>query len=87
MQDVAEDVLLRPEHDRQKPYRSAGLRDRPDGLATVSRAFLAVVKSPGFGPFSQLYERLHTVLGSVDSSEGISGILEYSWIWSFLAVL
>ena len=57
------------------------------GPSTVSRAFLAFVKTRGFGPFSQFYELLHTVLGSVDSFEGISGIPENSWIWSFLAVL
>ena len=57
------------------------------GPSTVSRAFLAFLKTRGFGPFSQFYELLHTVLWSVDSSEGISGILENSWIWSFLTVL
>ena len=56
------------------------------GPSTVSRAFLAFIKTSGFGPFSQLYELLHTVLGSVDSFEGISGNLENTWIWSFLAV-
>ena len=57
------------------------------GPSTVSMAFLAVMKTRGFGPFSQFYELLHTVLGSVDSFEGISGSHENSWIWSFLAVL
>jgi hypothetical protein len=50
-------------------------------------AYLAVMKTLGFGPFSQFFELLHTVLGSVDSFEGISGIPENSRIWSFLAVL
>ena len=57
------------------------------GPSTASRVFLAVVKTRGFGPFSQFYELLHTVLGSVDSFEGISGIYQNSWIWSFLAVI
>ena len=57
------------------------------GPSTVSRAFLGVMKTRGFGPFSQFYELLHTVLGSVDSFEGISNIPENSWIWSFLVVL
>ena len=43
------------------------------GPSTVSRAFLAFLKTRGFGPFSQFYELLLTVLGSVDSFEGISG--------------
>ena len=55
--------------------------------STVLRAFLAVVKTRGFGPFSQLYELLHIVLVSVDSFEGISGSHDDSWIWSFLAVI
>ena len=55
--------------------------------ATVSRAFLALIKTHGFSPFSQFYELLHTVLGSVDIFEGISGIYQNSWIWSFLAVI
>ena len=33
------------------------------GPSTVSRAHLAVVKTHGFGPFSQLYELFHTVWG------------------------
>ena len=53
----------------------------------VVSAILAVMKTCGFGPFSQFYEILHTVLGSVDSFEGISGIPQISWIWSFLAVI
>ena len=57
------------------------------GPSTVSRAFLPVMKTRGFGPFSQFYELLHTVLGYVDSFEGISGIPQNSWIWSFLVVL
>ena len=57
------------------------------GPSIVLRAFMAVMKTRGFGPFSQFYELLHTVLGSVDSFEGISGIPENSWIWSFLTVL
>ena len=57
------------------------------GPSTVSRAFLAVMKTRGFGPFSQFYELLHTVLGSVDSFEGNFSSHENSWIWSFLAVL
>ena len=57
------------------------------GPSEVLRAFLAFIQTRGFGPFSQLYELLHTVLGSVDSFEGISGNRENSWIWSFLAVL
>ena len=52
----------------------------------VSWAFLAFIKTRGFGPFSQLYELLHTILGSVASFEGISGIDQNSLIWSFLAV-
>ena len=56
------------------------------GPSTVARAFLAFLKARGFGPFSQFYELLHTVLGFVDSFEGISGNHENSWIWSFLAV-
>ena len=39
-------------------------------------AFLAVVKTRGFGPFSQFYELLHIVLGSVGSFDGISGSRE-----------
>ena len=46
------------------------------GVSTISRAFLAFIKTSGFGPFSQFYELLHTVLGSVDSFEGISDIPE-----------
>ena len=57
------------------------------GPSTVLRAFLAFMKSRGFGPFSQLYELLHTVLGYVGSFKGIFGSHENSWIWSFLAVL
>ena len=57
------------------------------GPSIVFRAFLAVLKTRGFGPFSQFYELLHTVLGYVDSFEGFSSIPENSWIWSFLAVL
>ena len=57
------------------------------GLSTISRAFLAFIKTSGFGPFSQFYELLHIVLGSVDSFQGISGSNENSWIWSFLEVL
>jgi hypothetical protein len=57
------------------------------GPSTVSRAFLAVIKMHGFGPFSQFYELVHTVLGFVDSFEGISGSYGNSWIWYFLAVL
>ena len=57
------------------------------GPSTVSRAFLAVIKTSGFGPFSQFYELLYIVLGSIDCFEGISGSRENSWIWSFLAVL
>ena len=57
------------------------------GISTVLRAFLAFIKSGGFGPFSQIYERFHTVLGFVDSFEGISGIYQNWWIWSFLSVL
>ena len=36
------------------------------GLPTVSMEFLTVMNTRGFGPFSQLYELLHTVLGSVE---------------------
>ena len=43
------------------------------GPSIVSRAFLAFIKTGGFGPFLQFYELLHTVLGSVDSFESISG--------------
>ena len=57
------------------------------GPSRVSRAFLPVVKTRAFGPFSQFYELLHTVLGSIDSFEGIFDSLKNSWIWSFLAVL
>ena len=48
------------------------------GPSIVLRAFLGIIKTRGFGPFSQLYELLHTVLGSVDSSEGISDSHENS---------
>ena len=41
---------------------------------------MATIKTRGFGPFSQLYDLLHTVLGSVDSFDGISGSPENSWI-------
>ena len=57
------------------------------GPSIVLRAFLAIIKTRGFGPFSQLYELLHIVLVSVDSFEGISGSRENSCIWSILAVL
>ena len=57
------------------------------GPSIVSRVFLAFLKTRGFGPFSQFYELLHTVLGSIESFECISGIHENSWIWSFVAVL
>ena len=57
------------------------------GPSIVSRAFLAFLKTCGFDPFSPFYKLLHTVLGSVDSFEGISGSHENSWIWSFLVVL
>ena len=33
------------------------------GPSTVSRAFLAVLKTREFGPFSQFYGLLHAVLG------------------------
>ena len=46
--------------------------------------FLAVMKTRGFGPVSLFNELLHTVLGSIDNFEGISGIYKNSWIWSFL---
>ena len=37
------------------------------GPSTVLRSFLSFMKSRGFGPFSQLYELLNTVLGpSID---------------------
>ena len=48
---------------------------------------MAFIKTRGFGPLLQLYEQLHTVLGSVDSFEGISGIYQNSWIWSFIEVI
>ena len=57
------------------------------GLSTVLRAILGFMKSHGFGPFSQLYELLHTILGPIDSFTGIFSSHENSWIWSFLAVL
>ena len=57
------------------------------GPSTVLRAFMAVMKTREFGPFSQFYELLHTVLGYVDSFEEISGIPQNLWIRSFLAVL
>ena len=57
------------------------------GPSTVSRAFLAAMKTSGFGPFMQFYELLHIVLGSIDNFEGISGSRENSWIWSFIAVV
>ena len=57
------------------------------GPSIVSMAFLSYIKTHGFGRFSQLYELLHTVLGSVDSFGGISGIIHNSWIWSFIAVI
>ena len=41
------------------------------------------MKTRGFGPFSQFYELLHIVLGSVDSFERIFGSNENSWIWPF----
>ena len=41
------------------------------GPSTVLRAFLSFMKSRGFGPFSQVYELLYTIFGSVDSFEGI----------------
>ena len=48
--------------------------------SAVLRAFLAFIKTRGFGPFSQLYELLHTVLESVENFEGISGSHENSSI-------
>jgi hypothetical protein len=48
---------------------------------------MAVLKTREFGPFSQFYELLHTILWSVDSFEGISGSSGNSWIWTFLVVL
>ena len=48
------------------------------GPSTVPGAFVAFLKTRGFGPFSQFYELLHTVLGSVDSFKGISGSHENS---------
>ena len=36
------------------------------GPLTVSRAFLVVMNTRGFGHFSPFYELLHTILGSVD---------------------
>ena len=47
---------------------------------------MAFMKARGFGPFSQFYELLHIILGSVDSFKGISGSHQNSWIWSFLVV-
>ena len=49
--------------------------------------FVAVMKTRGFGPFSLFNELLHTVLGSVDNFEGISGSRQNPWIWSFLGVI
>ena len=46
------------------------------GPSTVSMAFLAYIKTHGFGRFSQLYELLHNFLGSFDNFEGISGSRE-----------
>jgi hypothetical protein len=57
------------------------------GPWTVLRASFAVMKTRGLGPFSQLYELLRTVSGSVDSFTGISGIYQNSWIWSFPIVI
>ena len=42
------------------------------------------MKTLGFGPFSQFFELLHTVLGSVYSFEGISGILKTHEFGPFL---
>ena len=46
------------------------------GMSTVSRAFVAFNKTLGLGPFWQVYELLHIVLGSIDSFEGIPGIYQ-----------
>ena len=56
------------------------------GPSTVSRAFLAVINTRRFGPFSPFSNLLHTVLGSVESFEGISGSHQNSSIWSILAI-
>ena len=40
------------------------------------------MKTHGFGPFSQFYELLHTVLESVDSFEGISDELLHTVLGS-----
>ena len=43
------------------------------GSSTVLRAFLAFIKTGGFGHFSQFYELLYFVLVSVDGFKGQSG--------------
>ena len=46
------------------------------GPLTVSRAFLIVLKTCGFGPFSRFYELLHTVLGSATVSRAFLAFIE-----------
>ena len=46
------------------------------GPSTVPRALLAFLKTRGFGPFSQFYELSHTILGSVDSFQGILAVMK-----------
>ena len=46
------------------------------GPSIVSRAFLAFIKTHGFGPFSQLYELLHIVLWSVTVSRAFLAVMK-----------
>ena len=46
------------------------------GPSPVSRAFLAAVKTRGFGPFSQVYELLHIVLGPSTVSRAFLAVVK-----------
>ena len=46
------------------------------GPSTVTRAFLAAVKTRGFGPFSQVYELLRIVLGPSTVSRAFLAVVK-----------
>ena len=73
-------VLMGLSRQRKRSAYALGLQPTPPALSYATNEI-----SPK--TITTIYELLHTVLGSVDSFEGISGSHENSWIWSFLAVL
>ena len=60
------------------------------GPSTVSRAFLEVMKTRGFGPFSQFYELLHTVFGPSTVSRAFLPAMKtrgFGPFWQFYELL